>query len=653
MSNQPLNRLTSGKRGPVSREGEETEGSTFTLPRKLGVQCMIPLMLLLSSPADVSAEEVDRFVLIVAHNSSLRADVPSLQYADDDGARFYELLAPGAKDALLLTTFDAESQALYPHLVDIAKPPTRDNLLNALERLEDRIMASQEAGNSTRLHVFFTGHGELAKSTGKTDAYFSLLDSPWSRDDMITEIVEPQWADITHVTIDACNAFFLVQGRGDWKEDQITDPAYLAAVQGYLSTPQLSERYPTVGFLLSTSGAQEVHEWGRYRAGVFSHQLRSALVGAADVNGDGKLRYDEIEAYIGAANAAVSNPSARISMTSQPPQQKVVEPYLSLSDFDDPVRLQIPPGEAGLFVIEDERGLRYADVSTVGDRELQIMLQERPGVQAGGATFFVRRDSKEARIDLVSQADEGWRPLLPLASLDWRQVRSQPRSAVDEAFRTGLFAIPFGADFHNGYITRSKLVPRPAPQVNILGDGPEEARQLVRLEVFAGFGQGVIARADAETSFGLGVRYGDRAGLFGRFSLDMGLSQRAEFVDGLDNFLPASDLLRGSYSIGGGYGFNLFDGGAVLGGELGIGHMWIRVTPKQNDEGVVQGDQTGFRGFAGGFVDLPLSKEFSISVNFGAAINIASVLVRDDESVLLDEYVMTQLGGQLRLGYRF
>ena len=60
-------------------------------------------------------------------------------------------------------------------------------------------------------------------------------------------------------------------------------------------------RFPNVGAIMATASDAESHEWDAIEQGVFTHELISALRGAADVNGDGKIEYSEASAFFNAA----------------------------------------------------------------------------------------------------------------------------------------------------------------------------------------------------------------------------------------------------------------------------------------------------------------------------------------------------------------
>ncbi|MEL6179413.1 MAG: caspase family protein [Myxococcota bacterium] len=243
------------------------------------------------------------FAVVIANNASIDAEVAPLRYADDDGARYWELFSSiDNAEVHLLTTLDSESQLLFEGLARQTRPPSQSEVLKTLREVSESIARERARGVRTTLFVVFTGHGAVDdKGTG----YLSLLDGPFTRQDLYRNIISPQIADRTHLIIDACNAYFMVRSRdggggGDDRSGETYDDEFMQFIQ---RSDQLSKT-PTVGVFVSTAGAAEVHEWSRYRGGVFSHQLRSGLLGAADINGDLKISYQELKAYLAAANAS-------------------------------------------------------------------------------------------------------------------------------------------------------------------------------------------------------------------------------------------------------------------------------------------------------------------------------------------------------------
>src|SRR5690606_23824865 len=88
--------------------------------------------------------------------------------------------------------------------------------------------------------------------------------------------------------------------------------------------------FPNVGVVLASSQLGETHEWGRYLAGVFSHEVRSGLLGAADLDDDQKIGFAELAAFVASANARVTNPTIRITPYVRPP---LTDPNLALVDL--------------------------------------------------------------------------------------------------------------------------------------------------------------------------------------------------------------------------------------------------------------------------------------------------------------------------------
>lgn len=412
----------------------------------------------------VAADEMPTrtYALIVANNASIDAGVEPLRFADDDGARFFELFDSMVDEAYLLTTLDDDSQRVFPQLARQTKAPSRENLIARVQALSAKIAADREAGVPSEVYLVFTGHGNVDDGG---EGYLSLTDQRLRRSDLQRDVISAIGADYTHLIIDACHAYFMVRARGggdDWKDDR-TGETLDDAFNAYMSGRAQSAAMPTVGVILSTAGTAEVHEWSKFRGGVFSHQLRSGLLGAADADADGQVTYRELEAYLVAANVAVTNPRARIRVFAEPPAQNRTRPLTTISKFRDVSKLIIPQGVGGRYHIEDSRGLRYADMNIDPAAASQVVLLHKPVT----GPYYLRTEVAQAEIP--TGGAEVRSPQLAFAEL-----REQPRGSVEESFRTSLFATPFGPAFVQGYSagresldsTQAVVVPEPSPELS-------------------------------------------------------------------------------------------------------------------------------------------------------------------------------------------
>lgn len=379
------------------------------------------------------------FAVIVAHNGSQDADVRSLRFADDDGARYWEIFSNFADETRLLATLDAETQKVHPELADLSIPPTMENVKRVLAEMQDKVRAARAGGDRAELFVVFVGHGAV---DDQGVGYLSMRDGKYTRPMLLRDVVEPNVASRTHLIIDACHAYFMVLDRGDG--DARTGKTYDEELEAFLNKREILSRYPNLGLLLSTAGAAEVHEWARYGGGVFSHQVRSGLMGAADVNGDFRVTYPEMASYLAAANDAIKDSRARISVEVVAPQQNLQAAMLDLESLSGSTILTVGPAVSGRYYIEDHRGLRYADLhSEEGTGAHVALLAQSP-------YYFVRTEESEARVGSVS----GGRVALAEQAFVARSDRA--RGPQDEAYRRDLYATPFGPGFHRGFHARSQ-----------------------------------------------------------------------------------------------------------------------------------------------------------------------------------------------------
>ncbi|MEZ4467575.1 MAG: caspase family protein [bacterium] len=364
--------------------------------------CMATIALL------VTPALAGRYALVVGNNHALAGSgYDRLDYADDDALRFASLLEDLGADVQLLTGPDADTAAAFPGLADRAQPPTRAHLLAALARLRAQVAADPEA----EVFVYFSGHGSLTAAS----AHLHLLDAPFSRTDLHEHLLRGL-ADArrVHLIIDSCHAWFLVNARG----------ARVAVAQDEESL----DRYPQVGFLLSTSRGKEVHEWSGYRAGVFSHQLLSALRGAADVDGDGRVTYAEAHAWLVAANLGVTDARARIEPHVRRPAVRGDTLVTLPAD-----RVAVPDELAGHLWIEGAEGQRLLDAHKAAGIPMALRLPPGPA-------HLVLADRRWS----LSSAGR-FEPEAPGAG------GVAQRGTLADQFRERLFLRPFTPEFVAGF----------------------------------------------------------------------------------------------------------------------------------------------------------------------------------------------------------
>ena len=398
--------------------------------------------LICAAPAPAAASLAEsRYVLIVAHNKSLDTGVKALQFADDDGARYWELFRGTGAKVTLLSVLDTDTARTHPEAARAARVPWMRTLVKEVGRLAVAIKKDTAAGRKTSFTFIYVGHGNVDKSG---EGYVNLQDMRLRRRDFFRVVIDRVPATSVHLIIDACKSFFLLsRGPKGWKDDR-SGFTYGEEVRAFLERNTL-EAHPHVGAILSTSGDEEVHEWSAFRSGVFSHQLRSALSGAADINGDGKVEYSEVGAFIAAANYKVAHQRVRVRPFLRPPPARRHVALADVARASAGVVLELAPGHRGHFSVEDQRGVRRVDLNKSPGRGLRIALVP------ASYRYFVRRGDEESVIPA------GKRRVVRLASLGARPARARARGSVDSAYHTALFAHPYSRSFYEGYQATSSL----------------------------------------------------------------------------------------------------------------------------------------------------------------------------------------------------
>lgn len=409
--------------------------------------------------ADVGelAERVS-FAVVIGNNKSLGRRRPELRYADDDAARYFEIfqtIAPGRVS--LLAEFDRDTERLFPDVSPQAIVPNRANLARVGEHLSEQVRAARAAGHETDVYFIFAGHGDVERGEGfieMSDARFRsgeleafLRSIPFTRG---------------HVILDSCNSFFMLGVRKPGGRHFATSEDAARA---------LAERLPNVGVFLSTSAEGEAFEWSEIQSGIFSHVVRSGLLGGADANSDGSVSYLELAAFVHTSTAEVRNPNMRPHVFARGPGASDETPIARLRSLTAVRRFELSDAASLRLRLRDATGLPLLDAHTEPNGSLDVWL---PEAWAQGAVVERAASGPESaqgsawrRLYTVPQAPE----TVTLAALQ----DLNPRSAVrgpDETFQT-LFARPFGPLALASYVaTRSN---EPAP---IFGVTQQDAERM-------------------------------------------------------------------------------------------------------------------------------------------------------------------------------
>lgn len=380
------------------------------------------LGLLLSMPLVAHAGQEGRYALVVGSNTPLEEGLSRLSFADDDAVRTSAVLELLGTSVRTLAELDEDTRRLFPGVETQA--PTRSNVLESMDALVQEGISAARSGSRPVLYFVFSGHGSYDPE-GR--GYLHLVDGRLTLRDLFHRLIVPTTdkCDVV-IVLDSCNAEFLVKSRG-----------YAVKRRAAASTLRL-EDYDHVGVILSASSSGQVKEWGRLLGGIFSHQFRSAILGGADQNCDGKVTFQELAAFLDAANADVSNPELRLTPYVRPPLGNPDLPVASPDEAVSATRLLLDEARPLRLTVLDESLVTEIDVNLSGTCPRQLVL-------APNRPHTVRFRGEE-RLALGTSAQP-----LSLSGLP-REPDSIPAArGTDDYLNQHLFNVPYDADYYARY----------------------------------------------------------------------------------------------------------------------------------------------------------------------------------------------------------
>jgi hypothetical protein len=220
------------------------------------------LAAMITLAAGTTAAETHKFALVIGNNQG-HDDSESLRFAERDATKMHRVLTElggfKPKDTRLLTGADA---------LKVRK---------ALEAIERRLeQRASRAGDRTLLLLYYSGHAEgEVLELGKSSLEFGEL----------REYLKRSPADVRLGFIDSCRSGRLISMKGGRR-----GPGFDIRV-----TDEITSR----GYAIITSSAQDElsQESAEIRGAIFTHYLVSALRGAGDESGDGKVTLSEAYQY--------------------------------------------------------------------------------------------------------------------------------------------------------------------------------------------------------------------------------------------------------------------------------------------------------------------------------------------------------------------
>jgi hypothetical protein len=362
-----------------------------------------------------------RLALVVGSNAALTSDVAPLSFADDDAIRTGQVLQALGVTVHVLADVDDDTRRLYPHRS--WGVPTRQDVLTSLDRLVNEARESSAQGRTVTLFFVFSGHGSYdAEGRG----FLHLNDGQLTHRDLFSRLIAPT-AGVCDVVIvlDTCNAEFLLQTRGSAIRRPV-GPRTLAL-----------EDYDHVGLVLSVSASGEVREWGRALGGVFSHQLRSALMGGADQDCDGRITFPELAAFLDAANRDVTNPSLRLTPYVRPPLGNAGAVLVAPGAARSAARLVLDRPRPLRLTLLDAHLARQSDLNLEGacPREVLLLPGQMGTVLVDEREYALPGSATTVKLSELQHAPSG---------------DGLPRG-MDQYYRNNLFKTPYGADFFRSY----------------------------------------------------------------------------------------------------------------------------------------------------------------------------------------------------------
>jgi hypothetical protein len=344
-----------------------------------------------SGPRFASAADELAIAIIVGSNESKGSGLKALSYADDDAIRAALLFRMLGARTTILVKPDADTQKRFPSdrfsWLQNPEEPTRANLQKAVqEAIRDSLKAhGEEPPRKTSIYFVYSGHGGRSS---EGEGALLLEDGPFWRSNLYEDLLARSLpgpsglpdVDHIHVIIDSCYASNTISSKGGGGPVP-TNGHQMSAIS------QKLDDYPNVGVILAKNASGKTQEWELYLGGIFSHQILSALFGAADISSpaepgdaprftpDETINYTEAAVFLRVANAGTPPAQQdKLKVFVKPPGADPVARLVTWRTLQVP-RLRLKHG--GHLWINDSTGNRWVELNKPEGVETVLVLPER------------------------------------------------------------------------------------------------------------------------------------------------------------------------------------------------------------------------------------------------------------------------------------
>jgi hypothetical protein len=390
-----------------------------------------------------TAPEAPRYALVIGNNQPPDdgGALAPLRYADDDALRYRELFAALGGKVTLLTVLDSASQRRYPRAAQNTLPPSAENLQRSVAAIRAEIERDLARGARPALIVTFSGHSGTAANG---ESYLALHGGGALTRERLLDWVVRRFADIPlHLIVDACSAGSVLGLRGPFDRELDGSTVPLGQAERAWLDARAIVDFPLTGALVASAPEQQAHEWSRIESGVFSHEVISALRGAADVNADLRIEYSEVQAFVAAANRDLTDPRARPQIIAHAPTGDVHTEIVSLQRLVG-ARMLHGTGDIGHFYIERADGQRVLEAHLTSGERFSVAIDT---AQAA----YLRTRTHEALIPSGAQG-------VTVSQLALTPQQLSGRGALANALQAQLFASPYGREYYRGFVDSHNLV---------------------------------------------------------------------------------------------------------------------------------------------------------------------------------------------------